>query len=61
MKINEVAKNRPNANIIQNFMDAKTDEIVQIFTGGPKVDIEKLKDALMRISPTNQSNWERLK
>jgi len=61
MKLDELAKSRPNANIIQNFMDAKTDEIVQIFSGGPKVDIEKLKEALTNISPTNQSNWEKLK
>ncbi len=61
MKINDLAKNRPNANIIQNFMDAKTDEIVEIFSGGPKVDIPKLKESLTTISPTNQSNWEKLK
>ena len=61
IKIYELAKVRPNANIIQNFMDAKTDEIVQIFSGGPKVDIAKLKEALITISPTNQSNWEKLK
>lgn len=61
IKINDLAKNRPNANIIQNFMDAKTDEIVDVFSGGPKVDIATLKEALTRISPTNQSNWEKLK
>ena len=61
IKIYELAKDRPNANIIQNFMDAKTDEIVQIFSAGPKVDIPKLKEALTTISPTNQSNWEKLK
>jgi len=61
IKIYELAKSRPNANITQNFMDAKTDEIVQIFSGGPKVDIAKLKEALNTISPTSQSNWERLK
>jgi len=61
MKIHELAKNRPNSNIVQNFMDAKTDEIVLIFSGGSEVDIPKLKEALTTISPTNQSNWEKLK
>ena len=61
MTLYKLAKSRPNANIIQNFMDAKTDEIVQVFSGGPQVDIVKLKEALNTISPTSQSNWERLK
>ena len=61
MMIHELAETSPNANIIQNFIDAKSDEIVQIFSGGPKVDIPKLKEALIKISPTNQSRWEELK
>jgi predicted transcriptional regulator len=61
MTLYKLAQSRPNANIIQNFMDAKTDEIVQVFSGGPQVDIAKLKKALNTISPTSQSNWERLK
>jgi hypothetical protein len=60
-KLEHLSENRPNANIIQNFMDAKIDEIVELFSGGPKVDIPKLKDALTTISPTNQANWEKLK
>ncbi|MCK5782209.1 MAG: DUF4835 family protein [Flavobacteriales bacterium] len=60
-KLEGVAKSRPNANIVQNFMDAKVDEIVEIFSAGPSVNIEELRSALNTISPTNQANWNKLK
>jgi len=60
-KLEKVAKNSPNANIVQNFMDAKVDELVQLFSGGPTVDIPALKEILTTLSPTNQSNWEKIK
>jgi len=35
---------RPNAFLIQTFFDAKSDEIRNVFSDGPKVDIVKLKE-----------------
>jgi hypothetical protein len=43
------------------FIDAKSDEIVQIFTGGPRLEIAKMTNSLSNFSPSNNSNWSKLK
>ncbi|MBO6211536.1 protein of unknown function [Algoriella xinjiangensis] len=45
------------------FVNAKKDEIKQIFSGGQTstVNIEKLKEILNSISPKNSSSWNSLK
>lgn len=57
-KINSV---RPNAYLTRVFFDTKADEILSVFTGGPKVDITNLVDNLNRVSPLNASNWSKIK
>jgi len=52
---------RPNAFLLRVFMDSKADEIVDIFSDGPRFDTSKLKDDLLRISPLNASKWEAIK
>lgn len=52
---------RPNAYLLRVFFDAKADEIVSIFSGGPNVPISDLVDTLNRISPTNSSKWAKMK
>ena len=54
-------KVRPNSLLARTFFDAKTDEIVAIFSGGPSVDIAKLKDNLATISPLNSSKWNKIR
>lgn len=54
-------KVRPNSLLARTFFDAKTDEIVNVFTGGPSVDIAKLKDNLATISPLNSSKWNKIR
>lgn len=54
-------KRRPNAFLIQTFFDAKSEEIQNIFSGGPKVDIVKLKETLNRIAPLYSSTWNNIK
>ncbi len=54
-------KVRPNSLLARTFFDAKTDEIVNIFTGGPVVDISKVKDNLATISPLNSSKWNKIR
>ena len=44
-------KRRPNAFLISTFFDAKSDEIQNIFSDGPKVDVVRLKETLNRIAP----------
>jgi hypothetical protein len=52
---------RPNAFLTRVFFDAKSDEILQIYSGGPQVSITDLVDTLNRISPLNSSKWASIK
>ena len=62
MKLFEtMIKRRPNAFLIQTFFDAKADEIQNIFSDGPKVDIVELKETLNNVAPTYSSTWKDIK
>ena len=52
---------RPNAYLLRVFFDAKADEIVSVFSGGPSIPIADLVDVLNRISPTNSNKWSKIK
>jgi hypothetical protein len=52
---------RPNAYLTRVFFDAKADEIVSIFSGGPSVSVTELADSLNKLSPLNSSKWGALK
>ncbi len=51
---------RPNAFLIQTFFDAKAEEIQNIFSDGPKVDIVQLKETLNRVAPFYASTWSQI-
>ncbi|MBG6188878.1 type IX secretion system protein PorD [Flavobacterium sp. CAN_S2] len=52
---------RPNAFLTRVFFDAKSDEIVSVFSGGPSITISDLVDNLNKISPLNSSKWLSIK
>lgn len=52
---------RPNAFLTRVFFDAKSDEIVSIFSGGPNIPIADLMDSLNKTSPLNASKWASIK
>lgn len=52
---------RPNALLTRMFFDAKGDEIVSVFTGGPNTNNVKLIDVLNRISPLNSAKWNKIR
>lgn len=52
---------RPNAFLTRVFFDAKADEIVSVFSGGPMVGLTDLLDTLNRVSPLNSSKWSKIK
>ncbi len=52
---------RPNAFLTRVFFDAKADEIVSIFSGGPSIEITDLIENLNRVSPLNSTKWSAIK
>ena len=59
--ISKVFLTRPSAYLLRVFIDAKSDEIVSIFSGGPSTDVNDLVSNLNRISPTNSAKWAQIK
>lgn len=60
-KLSELHKVRPNAFLTRVFFDAKSDEIVSVFSGGPKIPIVDLVENLNKVSPLNSSKWAQIK
>ncbi|PQV50493.1 uncharacterized protein DUF4835 [Jejuia pallidilutea] len=52
---------RPNSFLLRTFFDAKADEIEQIFSDGPQVNIATLKDVLQKVAPMHSSKWRNIK
>ncbi|WP_438966527.1 DUF4835 family protein [Flavobacterium sp.] len=52
---------RPNALLTRTFFDAKSDEIVSIFSGGPATSNSELIAILSKISPLNSAKWENIR
>jgi hypothetical protein len=52
---------RPNALLTRVFFDAKADEIVTVFSGGPSVSVTGLVDLLNKVSPLNGAKWGNLR
>lgn len=56
-----VHKVRPNAFLTRMFFDAKSDEIVAMFSGGPNIPVSEIVENLNRISPLNSTKWSNIK
>ena len=52
---------RPNAFLIQLFFDSKVEEIVNIFSDGPKVDFQETVNTLKKIAPFFGGRWKQIK
>lgn len=57
----EMSSRRPNSYLSRVFFDAKAEEIGQIYSGGPTVDIDNLVDVLNRVAPTHSDKWRAIK
>ncbi len=61
LNIGKLNSSKPNAFLTRVFFDAKSDEILSIFSGGPSVTISDLVDSLNKTSPLNSNKWELIK
>ena len=52
---------RPNSFLLRTFFDAKADEIQQIFSDGPNVNIASVKETLQKVAPMHNSKWQNIK
>ena len=59
--ISKVHVVRPNAFLPRVFFDAKSDEIVALFSGGPTISTGEMVEILNRMSPTNISKWSKIR
>ena len=60
-QLKKIHSTRPNSFLMRVFFDTKGDEIVSIFSGGPKVEMVELIENLNRISPLNNTKWNAIK
>src|SRR5690606_2290128 len=56
-----LVQRRPNALLIQTFFDAKSEEIQNIFSDGPQVDLARLKETLNKVAPFHSNTWNAIK
>jgi len=59
--LSQIYSIRPNAFMLRVFFDAKSDEIVSVFSGGPQITITDVVENLNRISPLNSTKWAAIK
>jgi len=59
--LQKLYNDRPNTFLIRVFMDTKSEEIVDIFSDGPKINIAELREVLSRIFPSFDVKWSDIK
>lgn len=52
---------RPNTFLIRVFMDTKGEEIVDIFSDGPRIETTQLREVLSKIFPSYDPKWQEIK
>lgn len=61
IELEKIYDTRPNTFLIRVFMDTKSDEIVDVFSDGPRIDTSELREVLSKISPLFDPKWEKIK
>ncbi|MDG1684848.1 MAG: DUF4835 family protein [Flavobacteriaceae bacterium] len=59
--LKSLSKSRPNSLVVQLFFDTKSDEVVQIFSGGPSFDTSQLREDLNRVAPFFSAKWAEIR
>jgi hypothetical protein len=60
-ELQKVHRKRPNSYLMRLFFDAKANEITDILSGGPSVNITEAVDILNRIAPIHSQKWRNIK
>ena len=60
MLLDQMNKRRPNSFILRVFFDTKSDEIQDIFTGGPSIPITNLISTLSKLAPNHSDKWRKI-
>jgi hypothetical protein len=61
LNLGKLNASKPNAFLTRLFFDAKSDEILSVFSDGPSVNISDLVESLNKTSPLNSSKWQLIK
>jgi len=61
IKLKGIYSRRPSAFLLRIFLDTKSDEIESIFKDGAKIDTRDLREMLMRVYPSKNESWNKIK
>ena len=59
--LKSLSESRPNSLVVQLFFDTKSDEVVQIFSGGPSFETSQLREDLNRVAPFFSAKWAEIR
>ena len=60
-ELQKIHRRRPNSYLLRVFFDAKSDELMDVLSGGPSVNITDAVDILNRIAPMHSQKWRKIK
>jgi hypothetical protein len=60
-ELKSLSESRPNSLVVQLFFDSKSDEVVQIFSGGSSFDTSQLREDLNRVAPFFSAKWAEIR
>ena len=60
-ELDKIHRRRPNSYLMRVFFDAKSDELMDILSGGPSVNITQAVDILNKIAPMHSQKWRNIK
>jgi hypothetical protein len=61
IQLESLHKRRPNSFLVRVFFDAKADEITDLFSNGPPVEIANLVSTLTKVAPMYSRKWRNIK
>ncbi|WP_299365851.1 DUF4835 family protein [Winogradskyella sp.] len=60
-ELEKINRRRPNSFLLRVFFDAKSDELMDVLSGGPSVNIADAVDILNKIAPMHSQKWRNIK